>query len=143
MYQLASAYEWRGRIFLHAYSKTTQGLSVLSQPVLEADPGNLPELGRAILSALAGSKEGVPHPSIRDDIPAPLIKVAGAKSRSAFYGSARSVFIKRQSDRVIFTPDRNLGTRKGYAPLKEKVRTSLPDAADLGATLLSAFQDTE
>src|SRR5450432_2565455 len=32
--QHATAYEWRGRIFLHAYSKTTVGLSVLSQPVL-------------------------------------------------------------------------------------------------------------
>jgi hypothetical protein len=143
MYQHASAYEWRGRIFLHAYSKTTQGLSVLSQPVLEADPRNLPELGRVILSALAGSKEGVPHPSIWDDISGPLIKVAGAKSRSTFFGSARSVSIKRQSDRVTFTPYRNLGTRKGYEPLKEKVRTSLPDTADLGAALLSAFQDAE
>jgi len=141
--QHADAYEWRGRIFLHAYSKTTVGLSVLSQPVLSADPRDPQELGRAILLALAGSKEGVPHPSIWDDLSAPLIKFAGAKSRSAFYGSARCVDIKCQGDRVTFTPMRHLGGRKGYEPLKGKDRSSLPDSADLGSTLLSAFQDAE
>ena len=143
MYQNASAYEWRGRIFLHAYSKTTHGVWILSQPVLEADPRNPAELGRAILLALAGSKEGVPHPSIWDDVSAPLIKFVGAKSRSAFFGSARSVSIKHQSDPVMFTPKRNLGTRNGYEPLQEKARTSLSDIAELGAALLSAFKDTE
>src|ERR1700737_3225424 len=141
--QLADAFEWRGRIFLHAYSKTQVGLSVLSQPVLAADPRDPAELGRAILLALAGSKEGVPHPSIWDDICAPLIKLAGAKSRRAFYGSARCVRIRRQSDRVSFTPMRNLGTRKGYEPLNGKDRTCLPESAELGNTLLSAFQEAE
>jgi hypothetical protein len=141
--QHANAFEWRGRIFLHAYSKTPLGLSVLSQPVLAADPRDPPELGRAILLALAGSKKGVPHPSIWDDVSAPLIKFAGAKSPRAFYGSARCVGIKCQGDRVTFTPKRNLGTRMGYEPLEGKDRTSLPDSAELGATLLSAFQDAE
>jgi hypothetical protein len=141
--QSANAYEWRGRIFLHAYSKTAAGPWVLSQPVLAADPRDVPALGRTILLALAGSKEGVPPPSIWDDVSAPLIKFAGAKSRSAFYGSARCVGIACQDDRVTFTPKRNLGTRRGYQALRGKDRTSSPDMAELGGTFLSAFQDAE
>jgi hypothetical protein len=141
--QHADAYEWRGRIFLHAYSKTTVGLSVLSQPVLAADPRDPSELGRAILLALAGSKKGVPHPSIWENVSAPLLELAGAKSRSAFFRSARCVDIKCEGDRVTFTPMRNLGTREGYEPIKGKDQTSLRDGADLGNTLLLAFQETE
>jgi len=141
--QLAEAFEWQGRIFLHAYSKTTAGFSVLSQPILGADPRDPQEVGRAILLALAGSKEGVPLPSIWDDVSAPLIKFAGAKSRSAFYSYARCVRIRCQGDGVTFTPMRHLGGRKGYEPLKGKDRSSLPDSADLGSTLLSALQDAE
>ena len=141
--QHASAFEWRGRIFLHAYSKTPVGLSVLSEPVLAADPRDPAELGRTILLVLAGSKVGVPHPSIWEDISAPLIKLAGAKSRGAFYGSARSVSIKLEDDRVTFTPSRNLGSRDGYRPIQGKDRTSPVNDSELGAALLSAFQDTE
>jgi hypothetical protein len=141
--QHASAYEWHGRIFLHPDSRTTTGLWVGSEPNASADPGNAVELGRAILLALSGSKEGVPHPSIWEDKSAPLRKFAGAKSFRDFFGSARCVSIKLQDDRVTLTPYRNLGARDGYVPIKGKDRTSPPNAPELGAALLSAFQDTE
>ena len=142
--QKASAYEWRGRIFLHAFSKTSGGGPwVLGPPVLAADPRDPAELGRAILSALAGSKEGVPHPSNWDELLAPLMKLTGAKSSSAFENSARCVGIMYQDGHVTFTPKRNFGARNGYQPLKEKDRTSLPDVTELGATLLAAFEDAE
>jgi hypothetical protein len=141
--QHASAYEWHGRIFLHPDSKTTSGVRVLSQPVVAADPRDSAELGRAILLALAGSKQGVPHPSIWDDLSAPLIKFAGAKSYRAFVGSARCVSIELEDNRVTFRPCRNLGPRSGYEPIRERVRTNLANDSELGAALLSAFQDTE
>jgi hypothetical protein len=141
--QHASAYEWNGRILLHPDSKTTDGVWVGGQPVSSSDPDNPIELGRAVLSALAGSKEGVPHPSIWGDTSAFLLKFAGAKSFRAFFGSARSVSIESQDDRVTFRPYRNLGSRDGYRPIKGKDRTSLANDSELGAALLSAFQDTE
>jgi hypothetical protein len=141
--QHAGAYEWQGRIFLHPDSKTTAGLWVGGEPVSSCDPGNPIELGRAILSALAASREGVPHPSIWGDTTAPLRKCAGAKSSRAFFGSARHVSIELRNDRVTFTPYQNLGPRDGYRPIKGKDRTSLANDSELGAALLSAFQDTE
>jgi hypothetical protein len=141
--QHASAYEWNGRIFLYPDSKTTAGLWVGGEPVSSSDPGNLIDLGRAILSALAGSKEGVPHPSIWGDTTAFLRKCAGAKSFRAFFGSARYVSIELRDDRVTFTPFQNLGSRDGYRPIRGKDRTSLANDSELGAALLSAFQDTE
>jgi hypothetical protein len=141
--QHASAYEWHGRIFLHSDSKTTSGVWVGGEPVLAADPRDPAELGRAILLALAGSKQGVPHPSIWDDLSAPLIKFAGAKSYRAFVGSARCVSIELKDNRVTFRPYRNLGPRDGYRSIKGKDRTSLANDSELGAALISAFQDTE
>jgi hypothetical protein len=142
--QKANAYEWRGRIFVHAFSRTSgDGPWVLSPPVLAADSRDPAALGRAILSALAGSKKGVPHPSNWDDLSAPLMKLTGAKSRSAFDRSARSVGIKYQDGHVTFTPKRNFGVMHGFKTLEGKVRISLPDVTELGATLLAAFEDAE
>jgi hypothetical protein len=118
--QYASAYEWHGRIFLHPDSRTTTGLWVGSEPNASADPGNVVELGRAILLALSGSKDGVPHPSIWEDLSAPMLKFAGAKSFRDFFGSARCVSIKLQDDRVTLTPYRNLGARDGIRTHKGK-----------------------
>jgi hypothetical protein len=141
--QHASAYEWQGQIYLYPDSKTTAGLWVGGEPVSSSDPGYPFELGRAILSALAGSKEGVPHPSVWDDTSAFFLKFVGAKSFRAFHGSARYVSIELQDDRVTFTPYRNLGARDGYRPIHGKDRTCPANDSELGAALLSAFQDTE
>jgi hypothetical protein len=141
--QYATAYERRGRIFLHPDSKTIHGVRVLSEPVSSADPGDQAELGRAILQSLAGSKQGIPHPSIWENRTAPPLKSAGAKSASEFHRSARRVGIEFQDGRVTFTPYRNLGTRDGYRAITGKDRTSLPNAAELGTALLSAFEDAE
>jgi len=141
--QSASAYDWHGRIFLSPLSKTRSGFWVESEPISSFDPGNLIELGRGILSALAVSKEGVPDPSIWADLCAPLLKSAGAKSSSAFFGSARNVSIESRGDGVTFSPSRNLGSREGYRPIQGKDRTSLANVSKLGAALISAFQDCE
>jgi hypothetical protein len=143
MDQHASAYEWRGRIFLHPDSRTTDGVWLLTEPISSADPHDASELGRAILLALAGSKTGIPHPSIWGNAANPLLKFAGAKSFRAFFGSARSVSIRLQDDGATFTPYRNLGPKDGYRPIKEKGRTSSANHSELGAALLSAFNDTE
>jgi len=141
--QHVSAYEWHGRIFLQPNFKTKSGFWVASEPVSSFDPGNLIELGRGILSALAVSKEGVPDPSIWADLCAPLLKSAGAKSSSAFFGSARNVSIESRGDGVTFSPSRNLGSREGYRPILGKDRTSPANVSELGAVPLSAFQDSE
>jgi hypothetical protein len=138
-----SAYEWHGRIFLHPDSKTKSGFWVASEPVSRFDPGNPIELGRGILCALAGSKEGVPDPSIWADLCAPLLKFAGARSYAAFFGSARCVSIEIRDDGVAFMPKRNLGSRDGYQSIQGKDRTSPANVSELGSALLSAFQDSE
>lgn len=141
--QHASAYEWHGRIFLHPDSRATTGVWVGGEPNTSSDPGDPVELGPAILLALSGSREGVPHPSIWEDKSAPLRKFAGAKSFRDFFGSARLVSIRLQDGRATFTPYRNLGTRDGYEPIKGKDRTTPVEDPELGTVLLSAFQDTE
>jgi len=112
------------------------------QPVSSSNPGNPSTLGRAVLSALAGSKEGVPS-SIWGDTSAVLLKFAGAKSFRAFFGSARSVSIDVTGDRVTFRPYRNLGSRDGYRPIKGKDRTKSGQRPRAWSCVLSAFQDTQ
>jgi hypothetical protein len=141
--QHASAYEWQGRIFLHPDSKTTAGLWIGSKPISSLDPSDPVELGRAVLAALADSKERVPDPSIWENLSTPLLKLAGAKSFSAFFRSARYVSIELQNGRVTFSPWRNLGSRHGYRPINGKDRTNPANDPELGSSLISALQDTE
>jgi hypothetical protein len=136
----ATAYQRGDEIFLHASSKTTTGVWILSDPVMAADRNDLACLGRAIIKALEGSREGVEHPTTWKGIFNPILHLAGAKSWGAFAKSAKCVEIEFETNRVSFVPTKNLGARDGFEPLAAHVQSSSPESEALGAALLSAFK---
>src|SRR5260370_31531114 len=136
----ATAYKRGDRIFLHASSKTTAGVWMLTPSVLAPDQGDPAYLGRAILDALEGSEEGIAHPNSWRGIFDPLLQLAGVKSWDAFAKSARCVEIEFGTNRVSFLPTKNLGAKDGFEPLPARVESSSPEPEALGAALLSAFK---
>jgi hypothetical protein len=141
--KMATAYKRGKQIFLHASCKTTAGVWILCRPVLVVTQDEHGNLGNAILAALDGSQENVPHPVIWKGLFGPLLQLAKLKSWNSFAKSAKCVEIELETARVRFVPTRNLGPRAGFEPLESKCRDSSPTHDDVEAALLSAFEDAE
>jgi hypothetical protein len=135
----ATAYKRGDRILLHASSKTIDGVWVLTAPVLTEDRNNSVRLGKAVLDALDGSKEGIDHPTSWTGVFDPVLRLAGVKSWNAFTRSAKCVEIEFGTNQVTFVPTKNLGPKDGFEPLSTEVRTSPPECNAVGMALLSAF----
>jgi len=136
----ATAYKREDRIFLHASSRTTAGVWILTAPVLAPDRDDRAHLGSAVLHALEGSQEGIEHPTSWKGIIDPVLQLAGVKSWDAFAKSARCVEIKFGTNRVSFLPTKNLGAKDGFEPLSAQIKSSSSEPEALGAALLSAFK---
>jgi hypothetical protein len=139
----ATAYQRRGKTFLHADFKTTFGLWILGNPVLACDSCDVEQLGRSILETLDGSRDGVPHPTSWKGGFDPILHLSGAGSWGAFVKSTECVGIERHEDLVTLIPTRNEGSRGGFVPITEKTRESQLVPAELGKVLLAAFADCE
>jgi hypothetical protein len=141
----ASAYQRENHIVLFAVSDTTAGVGIAAAPILRIERSSMTELGKAILAALEGSRQNVPHPTQDGwkEVAAPVLEIASVKSWNAFAKAAKNVDIRFDTDRVSFIPTKNLGP-KGFVPLPvEKVRTSAPTETELGLALIAAFEDAE
>jgi hypothetical protein len=121
MRRLAEVIRRNGRIVVASYSKTTPGFSVLNSWQAAYPDSILPEeLGKAVMAALAASREDVPPPPPRQSSPSPELKAlmtsAGVKSYSAFMNGARSVDVRQEnrSNVITVTPMRNCGPREGF-----------------------------
>ena len=141
--KMATAYMRGERIFLHASCKTTVGVWILCRPVYALNQDDRGDLGSAILDALDGSQENVPHPTVWKGLFDPILQLAHVKSWNAFAKSAKCVEIEFGTNRVSFLPTRNLGPKDGFEPLESKRRNSSPTRKEVEAALLNAFRDAE
>jgi hypothetical protein len=139
--KMAMAYKRGKRTLLHASSRTTAGVWILSAPVVAADEDTY--LGRLILEALDRSQENVPHPTSWEGGLDPLLEVAGTKNWKTFVKSTRCVGIEFETNRVTFLPMKNLGAKDGFVPLEGKRRSSAPVEMELASALTAAFQEAE
>jgi hypothetical protein len=133
--RLSIVYRRRDQYFIHASSKTTDGVWILSEPCLSmsADEGH-GELGRRIVLALDGSRSGVPHPRDWKGLANPLLPLAGVKSWAAFSKSAACVEVAEEEGRITLTPTRNLGVHGGFeAEASRQILTTREDIERLGA----------
>jgi len=132
---------YRGKIYLNAQSKTTEGVWIMSSPILTTSELD-PELGNKLMSTLAKSTENAPHPKSWKEIDDPLIKAAGARSFAAFAKAARVVFVIMDNDDVAFIPTRN-GPKGSGIHLNEKIIHSDRFGGNLASALIEAFAACE
>lgn len=137
----AAAVKRGGRLFLHAYSLSLEGVWIMSRPIiaLSEDCGGA-VLGGAILEALNGSREGIPHPKSWSSVNDPLLRAAGVKSWKEFSKDARNVAIEEADGAITFLPSRLIPKDGSFVPSGDSriaVRTLEP--AVLGAELLRAL----
>jgi hypothetical protein len=66
-------------------------------------------------------------------------------SWDTFAMAAKCVGIDLEGDTIAFVPYRNLGAKDdfGFVQITGKDRSCLPDGAEIGATLILAFDDAQ
>lgn len=143
---MASIYRRDGEYLLHASSETTQGVWVASAPFTKL-PANASDddLTKAVLGALDGSRQSVPHPVDWGGVLLPLLRLAGARSWRAFSKAAQCAEVEDDGVRYHVFRTRNLGPSQGFErdPAWELAleRADMPDEA-LGAAVRNALSGT-
>lgn len=110
---------WRaGKYFVHASSRTTDGLWILCEPVFAiSENEDAATLGRKLAAALGGSRLDVPAPSWKGLL-TPLLTLSGVKSWTTFSKNASCVEVEEEGGRVALMPTRNLGPKEGFARIR-------------------------
>jgi hypothetical protein len=114
-----AVYERRGKLIVHADSKTVTGVLISVPPyvVIEAS-SDLSEIGRTLRSVLEHSKVSVRHPEPHewDALARPLYDAVGAKSWGAFARGAHHVSVEADDTVIRLHPHENRGARDGFQP---------------------------
>ncbi len=140
----ASVYKRSDGWYFHADSTTTVGVGIGTPPNIKLRNDASDEaLGRAVLEALAGSKEGVPHPTPKEGekLFKPMLDLAGVKTWAAFAKNASSVDIRVDDQGLNIEPWKNEGAKMGFVPIPGvSVRTPLASSAsEIGVALKKAI----
>ena len=91
MSKLATIYQRKGLLFVVASHKTQAGFWVADTETQVVDSTDKDDLQRAIVSALARSREGVPTPARDANLTASLLDAAKVSSWSTFAKLAKCV----------------------------------------------------
>lgn len=113
----AAVFRRDNRYILHACSRTTDGVWILSGPcVVLPDECTDLALGQAIEAALVASVVGVPHPRDWQSVVEPLLSAASVRSWRSFMKGAAHLSVEVGDSVVALVPMRNLGARDGFEP---------------------------
>jgi hypothetical protein len=119
--KMATVYLRRGRIFVHASSRTTEGVWISSEPYETlAITCSDEELGAIAKVALENSRGGVPHPRDWKTLLEKFLQQAGVKSWSTFVKGATCADIKDNGEHITVTPMKNLGPKEGFLAEESK-----------------------
>jgi hypothetical protein len=118
----ASVYKRSDGWYVHADYQTTVGVWIEGPPRIKlGNRASSGELGHAAIEALAGSEQGIPHPTVRElEIGfQPMLELADVKTWAAFARHARNVSLRTSSDGrwLIIEPWENVGMKRGFVPI--------------------------
>jgi hypothetical protein len=144
--KIANVYERKGVLFIRASSQTTTGVWIDDGPCFSSQlSASSEEVGRVVLTTLASSQTGIPHPKSWTHLNEPLLKASGVKTWSTFGKSARCVDVK-QAEFIAVTPTKNGGKDGGgFVSVTSHVETlpSNSTAEDVGDAVKRAFAIAE
>ena len=115
--EMAMIYKRMASFFFHASCKTTCGLWVCAPPFISLPvDASAEKKAEAVIAALNGSSEGVPHPREFAGLVAPLLSCANVKSWATFAQKAECCSVERTAAGITIIPHTNLGPKRGFEP---------------------------
>ena len=138
MEKRAEAYLYKGRVYVCPLVKTVHQQWISTEPVFEAAPEDIQEMGNAVARAISESRENETQPDFKT-IADPVKSRLKIKSWTSFAKSANSVGISSLADHVAFFPKSYDYSLKGYIYLEgQEIKVNGgPDV--LGSALRDAF----
>ncbi|WP_433271192.1 hypothetical protein ACQPZF_11755 [Actinosynnema sp. CS-041913] len=137
MTRTAHVYRRGEFIFVVTMSKTVDGLWISSDPCFKLPFDAVPaELGVVVAKSLGASRQGVPHPSFKDNAHLrPLLAVCGLKSWLTFVKGAGLAVVRHEGDMVVVQRHANRG--RSFVPDDtDPVTARDADAGGLGAAVI-------
>jgi len=123
-------------IYVIASSKTTAGLWIDTEPRFKLTrPVSASHLGRTVISALNGSREGVPTPDDLRSVGKELLHFVGFKSLSSFERGAIYFLVTLEENAINIIPT-SRGTRGGFDFHASEAVYSNVNPDELGETLM-------
>jgi hypothetical protein len=136
----ATAYLRKQIMYIHPYSLTTDGVWMLTEPVLTVNEvASDADIGSAIRAALDRSGTDVPHPKSQAEmaeILKPLLEEAGVKSWARFAQGASCVIVQSEDQKLLIIPtDKSDGS---FLPQHEsgiELKNTATSASEVGAAI--------
>ena len=140
----SSAFLFKNKIFIHA-KKGTQSVPAFSEPLFQLELNDSVELignkVRKCIEAYQSGNERYDREKWKT-VNIPLLKLAGVKGSSSFFGKALNVPINLENNSIVFFPTLNTG--KGGLKWTQHPNIELDFSTatdeDLGKALLKAFE---
>jgi hypothetical protein len=124
-----------GRIYLHAYQKSSMGINLAGPPFIKIEPSDILEMPEAIKKLLAIEPATVPHPKAFDQLE-PLYSIAECKDWKEFAKGTLCLHVGVEDGIVRVTRTKKDGA--GFSDLPEPI--SLGAVTGL-ASILSAVPE--
>ena len=138
----ATIYKRKDKLYFHSSSRTTAGVWIATGPFLTLEDREQPSTkGKFLKEVLGASVEEIAHPTSWGNLFEPILKLANVKSWATFAKSADCCHAELEGNKLCFIPQRNLGPKEGYEPIRELTLLVSYNASleELGVTLDSAF----
>jgi hypothetical protein len=140
--KVAQAFKRADGFYFGSSSQTTVGVWIGSPPELKLEVNaTAAAIGDAVIQVIHASKSPVPHPSNWDDLPNPMLDLAGVKSWRAFEKGAKCCSLEMENEELRLIPHRRLGPNRGFEPiLNATVEVSSHSTPEqIGAAIATAF----
>jgi hypothetical protein len=143
--RMATIYLRKQSLYTHAYSLTTNGVWMLTEPVLKMnEAANDADIGSAIRAALDRSRTNVPHPKSQSEwaeILKPLLEEAGVKSWARFVHGASCVIVKSGDQELLIIPtNKSRGQFEHELASAIALQNTTTSASDVGAAVRELLQ---
>jgi len=136
-FQACGVYSTDDSYFVFTQSVTERGVGVSMGPFFRAAGSAGPaELGHTVLTAIAGSRQGVPDPTEPRQVTKALLRFAGCKSWASFARSVRGhAAIGLDGHEAVMIPHKR-GPNSSFLGVDERTIRCSPTELEIGTRLL-------
>lgn len=131
----------KGKLHVHAMSRAVTWLTIGDGPITTVDPNDIGNVGKAVIAAIAYSRDNIPHPKDQNawkEVQRPMLEAAGVKSWDTLMKGAKNVGVYLEEGRLKIQPTLEYSNKHANPPTPPPLYCSL-DPIDVGNAIFEAI----